>query len=142
MIFFFFFFQAEDGIRDSSVTGVQTCALPISRLSGCGPFELARRSRRHLCPPNRQPLSAEIAVEQHVTAETVGAHGRAHRLVDTRDRRQRETRSSAAHDEWRDQNMQAVETTGSEEPRNRIGPALEQDAAETAREERGNDGGG
>src|SRR5260370_27672364 len=25
----FFFFQAEDGIRDSSVTGVQTCALPI-----------------------------------------------------------------------------------------------------------------
>src|SRR5260370_28008488 len=26
-----FFFQAEDGIRDSSVTGVQTCALPISR---------------------------------------------------------------------------------------------------------------
>src|SRR5207237_5796572 len=27
----FFFFQAEDGIRDSSVTGVQTCALPICR---------------------------------------------------------------------------------------------------------------
>src|SRR5690554_5163163 len=29
-IFFFFFFQAEDGIRDADVTGVQTCALPIS----------------------------------------------------------------------------------------------------------------
>src|SRR5689334_23978523 len=27
--FFFFFFQAEDGIRDGTVTGVQTCALPI-----------------------------------------------------------------------------------------------------------------
>src|SRR5438270_11471988 len=27
-----FFFQAEDGIRDLTVTGVQTCALPISRL--------------------------------------------------------------------------------------------------------------
>src|SRR5207237_5767156 len=27
--FLVFFFQAEDGIRDSSVTGVQTCALPI-----------------------------------------------------------------------------------------------------------------
>src|SRR5437762_7696187 len=27
---FLFFFQAEDGIRDTSVTGVQTCALPIS----------------------------------------------------------------------------------------------------------------
>src|SRR5690606_40936352 len=29
-ICFFFFFQAEDGIRDFHVTGVQTCALPIS----------------------------------------------------------------------------------------------------------------
>src|SRR6267378_2921556 len=28
--FFIFFFQAEDGIRDLYVTGVQTCALPIS----------------------------------------------------------------------------------------------------------------
>src|SRR5205807_6429449 len=31
LCFFFFFFQAEDGIRDYKVTGVQTCALPISR---------------------------------------------------------------------------------------------------------------
>src|SRR5258706_8835865 len=30
VFFCFFFFQAEDGIRDWSVTGVQTCALPIS----------------------------------------------------------------------------------------------------------------
>src|SRR2546427_1194870 len=30
LFFFFFFFQAEDGIRDLTVTGVQTCALPIS----------------------------------------------------------------------------------------------------------------
>src|SRR5579875_1240969 len=29
-IYYFFFFQAEDGIRDHCVTGVQTCALPIS----------------------------------------------------------------------------------------------------------------
>src|SRR5690606_40019742 len=29
IIIFFFFFQAEDGIRDFHVTGVQTCALPI-----------------------------------------------------------------------------------------------------------------
>src|SRR5258708_31488346 len=33
LVFIFFFFQAEDGIRDDLVTGVQTCALPIS--SGC-----------------------------------------------------------------------------------------------------------
>src|SRR5207237_5314914 len=31
-----FFFQAEDGIRDSSVTGVQTCALPISTGASAG----------------------------------------------------------------------------------------------------------
>src|SRR5579863_623033 len=31
--FFFFFFQAEDGIRDGRVTGVQTCALPIFEVS-------------------------------------------------------------------------------------------------------------
>src|SRR5207253_7810131 len=29
LLFYFFFFQAEDGIRDGHVTGVQTCALPI-----------------------------------------------------------------------------------------------------------------
>src|SRR3989454_9860617 len=34
VLFFFFFFQAEDGIRDYKVTGVQTCALPISRDQG------------------------------------------------------------------------------------------------------------
>src|SRR5690606_40842784 len=38
----FFFFQAEDGIRDFHVTGVQTCALPISHC--------ARTDR----PPNRR----------------------------------------------------------------------------------------
>src|SRR2546429_3396070 len=37
-----FFFQAEDGIRDVAVTGVQTCALPIS------PSNLAALSRRYL----------------------------------------------------------------------------------------------
>src|SRR5207245_4999888 len=37
------FFQAEDGIRDATVTGVQTCALPISRSWG-----RRGRSRGHL----------------------------------------------------------------------------------------------
>src|SRR2546429_3759259 len=32
-VLLFFFFQAEDGIRDVAVTGVQTCALPISQPS-------------------------------------------------------------------------------------------------------------
>src|SRR2546426_3727905 len=33
-LFLFFFFQAEDGIRDYKVTGVQTCALPIYSMEG------------------------------------------------------------------------------------------------------------
>src|SRR2546425_9025565 len=37
---FFFFFQAEDGIRDKLVTGVQTCALPISLDPGEDPLDL------------------------------------------------------------------------------------------------------
>src|SRR6266568_9424348 len=34
-MFYFFFFRAEDGIRDGTVTGVQTCALPICRRGPC-----------------------------------------------------------------------------------------------------------
>src|SRR2546422_3314683 len=34
VMFIFFFFQAEDGIRDVAVTGVQTCALPIFTTAG------------------------------------------------------------------------------------------------------------
>src|SRR5437870_11368407 len=40
---FFFFFQAEDGIRDGHVTGVQTCALPICPVRRCGRRRTARR---------------------------------------------------------------------------------------------------
>src|SRR6266850_3894974 len=36
MFLFYFFFQAEDGIRDYKVTGVQTCALPISAVDAGG----------------------------------------------------------------------------------------------------------
>src|SRR5438094_6445168 len=39
MFCFFFFFQAEDGIRDRTVTGVQTCALPISNRRSRDPGE-------------------------------------------------------------------------------------------------------
>src|SRR5438093_13028263 len=43
---FLFFFQAEDGIRDWSVTGVQTCALPIWRQEReIGPMEEAAARR-------------------------------------------------------------------------------------------------
>src|SRR6266498_5457308 len=38
-LFLFFFFQAEDGIRDADVTGVQTCALPIFGAAVTAPVE-------------------------------------------------------------------------------------------------------
>src|SRR5437762_7197949 len=44
LVGYFFFFQAEDGIRDTSVTGVQTCALPI-----CGyPYRSTRSGIRYM----------------------------------------------------------------------------------------------
>src|SRR5438309_5590526 len=46
-----FFFQAEDGIRDGTVTGVQTCALPIYRHRG------AARRDRGLRPERLGPRS-------------------------------------------------------------------------------------
>src|SRR2546422_5130244 len=55
-LFFFFFFKAEDGIRDVAVTGVQTCALPISTPScstGDSPPLNRRRSDNGLLAASR-----------------------------------------------------------------------------------------
>src|SRR2546429_8952671 len=57
--FFCFFFQAEDGIRDVAVTGVQTCALPIFRRryrenAACG---LDRELLRGAWPHARHPVA-------------------------------------------------------------------------------------
>src|SRR5207253_4242466 len=58
----FFFFQAEDGIRDGHVTGVQTCALPISRVIRNWPRSRSRlwassmaTSARVPCTRSRKP---------------------------------------------------------------------------------------
>src|SRR5687768_14750373 len=66
LIHLFFFFQAEDGIRDVAVTGVQTCALPIvdrrvhsAALPALGPLgehDLAVPDRVHA--PRALPLAA------------------------------------------------------------------------------------
>src|SRR5256885_12451992 len=47
-----FFFQAEDGIRDYKVTGVQTCALPIFTLSVPTEKENATTTTIELTPPS------------------------------------------------------------------------------------------
>src|SRR2546430_12039978 len=50
VVIFFFFFQAEDGIRDLTVTGVQTCALPISVIHCRAPFFKSRQLDRSRAP--------------------------------------------------------------------------------------------
>src|SRR5438270_7899670 len=52
----FFFFQAEDGIRDLTVTGVQTCALPISHRSSYS----ARTGSKNTTGPRRIQLAASL----------------------------------------------------------------------------------
>src|SRR5882757_3208474 len=56
---FFFFFQAEDGIRDIGVTGVQTCALPIWR--GRSGTHEAAASCRNGCAPDEACCSVGAA---------------------------------------------------------------------------------
>src|SRR3989454_2814765 len=79
----FFFFQAEDGIRDYKVTGVQTCALPI--LQPGGEFRLApkraqpieRAHERVLGELTRQLVVSRQAVGQSVDTIHVGVVQRA-----------------------------------------------------------------
>src|SRR5207247_3191749 len=85
LAFLFFFFQAEDGIRAPLVTGVQTCALPIS--SHCGSLTLpietqdlsVAYARRHR---NRHPTASwqrQRTRRTHLRSEErrVGKGGRA-----------------------------------------------------------------
>src|SRR5689334_7590270 len=70
--FFFFFFQAEDGIRDGTVTGLQTCALPI----------LIALSANYVLIAGPDGAARPL----HVPAENVGWGGPTHgRTVETLD---------------------------------------------------------
>src|SRR2546427_2688598 len=66
--FFFFFFQAEDGIRDLTVTGVQTCALPISARRSDRSCRPTRGTARGACPrsdPRRPAARAAARLSDH-----------------------------------------------------------------------------
>src|SRR5260370_26425747 len=69
LIYSCFFFQAEDGIRDSSVTGVQTCALPIS--SEPGARLLARWRQAHHDRPHRVDRDARSQIGRASCRERV-----------------------------------------------------------------------
>src|SRR5690606_39665206 len=74
-LFSFFFFQAEDGIRDFHVTGVQTCALPIStideRVEVCKThlikWVLHTSTRSSIVgPSSRSPVSKKCLISRNI----------------------------------------------------------------------------
>src|SRR5260370_20013140 len=86
-LFLFFFFQAEDGIRDSSVTGVQTCALPICLVDAIAVRSVRRASKgiAKSSVRNRggskthkagQLVRQDVAPRRSVIISTVDAFGR------------------------------------------------------------------
>src|SRR5712692_3153684 len=116
----FFFFQAEDGIRDGTVTGVQTCALPIcstgpphwarclaeGRNKPPTPLPAAARPRRHpvrgkespsCFPPGGQPL-----------AQLLQLHRKGDRFGAKRDRRDRYLEQDFLREDDRWDDLQAV----------------------------------
>src|SRR2546425_13276662 len=78
----FFFFQAEDGIRDKLVTGVQTCALPIYL-----------RKRMHCFPVATRAETCRQGLRE-TSAQASGRKGRG--ALGVCSRRQRKTQSSSA----------------------------------------------
>src|SRR3989449_8133966 len=64
---FFFFFQAEDGIRDVAMTGVQTCALPIYREAAVEP-----RVVDEPLPPDRRARLLEVHAHDETEVRGVG----------------------------------------------------------------------
>src|SRR2546430_2792166 len=74
-----FFFQAEDGIRDLTVTGVQTCALPISHRGGAAPREAVRAFAARSAALERRRVSKGFAPIGTILPigpgrDTLGAH--------------------------------------------------------------------
>src|SRR2546425_11654732 len=95
---FFFFFQAEDGIRDKLVTGVQTCALPISRNDrSYGPSTASLKSAAFRKSGLRIPASPgwpaswlrRLAVIRSQTLLTQGNPGGSARAYDCRSEERR-----------------------------------------------------
>src|SRR5436305_10668700 len=75
----FFFFQAEDGIRDADVTGVQTCALPIYGSTTAGPmwYDAMKVIQQWLpdatfTPPNGTDVNGVLTTVPDVSGQPYG----------------------------------------------------------------------
>src|SRR2546430_11684768 len=85
-IYVFFFFQAEDGIRDLTVTGVQTCALPISCSTASSTGATCSRSSWSGSTDAAEARAGPLALRRRRRAPL---HGRGDGLLGERDRRGR-----------------------------------------------------
>src|SRR5438034_11519201 len=109
MLFYyvFFFFQAEDGIRDHCVTGVQTCALPISahdggRATGDSPRRPDHRRRRVVTEAGAaQPPGGAVSAAR-------GLPDRARRSEERRVGKECRSRWSPDHEKKRKQKAENV----------------------------------
>src|SRR2546426_4671377 len=90
-LLFFFFFQAEDGIRDYKVTGVQTCALPISTSTTAPQAQIAK--------VEVQPSGGEVQVggKLKFTARALDAAGQPVRSEERRVGKECRSRWSPYH---------------------------------------------
>src|SRR5438132_14193423 len=94
----YFFFQAEDGIRDHCVTGVQTCALPISSACwsmgiGDSPPPRGSRTPRSPAPPPSPPTSrARMRSEERRVGKECRSRGGAYH-----ERKKKAERKTKAH---------------------------------------------
>src|SRR2546422_6407913 len=96
----FFFFQAEDGIRDVAVTGVQTCALPICFIPKTKPFlSKGKISLAHAAKSSRLPwIEQQNTVEHHDEgAQRIAVGGNQHRSEERRVGKECRSRWSPYH---------------------------------------------
>src|SRR5439155_6481802 len=89
-----FFFQAEDGIRDGHVTGVQTCALPISA-------QTETRRRRHRFAGARDPAGDAFAESQFEPRGTQRKAVRDSDFKEARGRVEKRSEERRVGKEWR-----------------------------------------
>src|SRR3712207_8160668 len=93
---FVFFFQAEDGIRDIGVTGVQTCALPISQPL----LEASADAALERDPRARQPAGDGVHVHAVRAGELVLREARDETLVQQRTRSEERRVGKECRSRW------------------------------------------
>src|SRR2546427_11261053 len=97
-LLFFFFFQAEDGIRDLTVTGVQTCALPICACTPAGAADTATAGVADMMWAASPGVASSQDRERGVEGKRVDLGGR--RIIKKK-KKKKETKSRAKADAQR-----------------------------------------